>query len=57
MVIYYLIGETTMIKAKYFVGFVLSAILIAGISFYDEVTGKVTVTAKRDKFVADFCCK
>ncbi len=37
---YYLIGDSTMIKEKYFVGFVLSAILIAGISFYDDLKKK-----------------
>lgn len=36
----YLIGEETMIRSNYFIGFFLSAVLIAGIAFYDDVNKK-----------------
>jgi len=36
----YGLAEETMIKTNYFLGFVFSALLIAGISFYDDVTEK-----------------
>jgi UDP-GlcNAc:undecaprenyl-phosphate GlcNAc-1-phosphate transferase len=36
----YFFGDTTLIKDKYFFGFVLSALLIAGVSFYDDIKNK-----------------
>lgn len=36
----YLIGDKTMIKSNYFIGFVLSGLLISGISLYDDYKQK-----------------
>ncbi len=36
----YLVGDDTMIKQKYFFGFLFSSLLIAGISLYDDLTEK-----------------
>jgi UDP-GlcNAc:undecaprenyl-phosphate GlcNAc-1-phosphate transferase len=36
----FLIGEATQIRRDYFLGFVFSALLIAGISFYDDLKNK-----------------
>ncbi len=36
----YFIGNETMIRTNYFIGFALSAVVIAGISFYDDIKKK-----------------
>ena len=36
----YLLGDETMIRRRYFFGFLVSSLLIAGISFYDDLTEK-----------------
>ena len=35
-----ILGDATLIKTKYFLGFVFSSVLIAAISFYDDVKNK-----------------
>lgn len=40
MGILYFVGDETMIKTRFFLGFTLSSLLIAGMSLYDDVTAK-----------------
>ncbi len=40
MALLYFLGDETMIKTRFFFGFTLSSLLIAGMSLYDDVTDK-----------------
>src|SRR5690242_13647565 len=52
--IIFLIGERTQIRQDYFLGFVVSALLIAGVSLYDDIHDKPFIIKLATQFLAVF---